>query len=253
MSPYLLYVLVNYDVAEYMQMFNIFISSLISSSQTDKFDILIICDKNVNTREFDSLKSHFNKVFVLQSHTHETKLGPALLRKFDICEFSEFNSYKKIMYLDVDILLQDDLMKVFKLLKILQKEKLYVTPEGTPDKKWWALPRENVSLAPTFNSGFYMFKPSKEMQNHFKTVKEFAMVHQKQCEVTDICYDQNYFNFYFNRNNLVIISQPLANVYQMFPDPKTLYSDIIILHFSGLGQYKDKVRKMNNYILKLKK
>ena len=255
----LLYVLVNFNTEYYLSMFKVFLESLTLFSNCSKFDFLIICDKvaHKDIKDFEELRK-FKKVYFMKVPV-DKDLKHALLRKFDIAKFEDFMKYSKILYTDIDMIIQKDINKVFNMIE-LKPNKLYATEEGEIDGEYWKLnayknsnieklKQENVK---SFNSGFYMFQPSEEMRQHFINVKKLGISYIDK----PYFYDQPLLNYYFNINRLSITSKKLKSIYIMFPVETQYYPKAIILHIAGLGRYMQKSQIMKDYlelILKHKK
>jgi lipopolysaccharide biosynthesis glycosyltransferase len=176
-------------------------------------------------------------------------LETALFRKFDITKHPEFLTYDKILFLDCDILVIQDVMKLFKNIKV-NKDKLHVAQEGSLKEPYWRLNAfaQNISTMilqdkQSFNSGEFIFKPSANMKRHFEQAKEFGLTksHTK-------FYDQPVFNYYFNKHNLVVMCPYLSKKLQLFPDPSKQYHNKILLHFTGIGRYEEKAPMMKRYL-----
>jgi len=247
----LLYVLVNYNTEHYLGMFRVFLESLTTFSDCSKFELLIICDRfaHADIRGYAQLsafaKVHFMKVPV------DKDLKAALLRKMDVAKFKGFLEYDRVMYSDIDIIVQGDLSKVFAMAGAMEPGKLYATEEGEVDGQYWtlnayknsdinALKKENVK---SFNSGFFMFRPTPAMAEHLTNVKKLG----RSYVVKKYFYDQSVLNYYFNIRRLSVTSKKLKSIYVMFPDEKTYYSKAILLHIAGIGRYAEKSKVMRNY------
>lgn len=256
----LLYVLVNYNTEHYLGMFRVFLESLTRFSDCSKFELLVICDKVAHAAikgyaQLGAFKAvHFLKVPV------DKDLKQALLRKMDVVKFPGFLEYDRVMYTDIDIIVQGDLSKVFGMAGAMEPGKLYATEEGEIDGQYWtlnayknsdinALKKEHVK---SFNSGFYMFRPSEAIREHFVAVKKLGRSYVDK----KYFYDQSVLNYYFNMRRLSVTSEKLKSIYVMFPDEKRYYPKAIILHIAGIGRYTEKSRLMRDYyelILRSKK
>lgn len=244
----LLYTLVNYNNKEYLKMFRIFIKSLLLFSKSN-YDFLIITDEPTKKiiENYDELR-HMKSLHFLVTPT-DKNLYNALLRKCDIRLFNNFNNYDKIMYLDCDIIVQNDINKLFNEIKI-EKNKLYAPYEGTLDGKYWSLDLytkkdfetlEKLKIH-SFNSGTMIFKPNDQMKKHFENVKILARKYKG-----NHFYDQAFLNYYFNINKLSS-TKYISNHVVLFPDITKYYPKKTILHFAGIGRYKEKAKIMSEYL-----
>jgi lipopolysaccharide biosynthesis glycosyltransferase len=253
----LLYVLVNYSTEHYLGMFEVYLESLTTFSDCSKFDLLIICDRVAHAaiQSSPTFASRLSAAF--QGRVHYLKvpvdkeLKQALLRKMDVVKFRDFLKYDRIVYTDIDIIVQGDLSKVFSMVPKLVPGKLYATEEGELDGEYWtlnayknsdfnAMRKDHVK---SFNSGFYMFKPCKEMAEHLKEVRKLGQSYVDK----KYFYDQSVLNYYFNMRRLSVTSAKLKSIYVMFPDEHKYYDKAIILHVAGIGRYAEKSKLMRDY------
>ena len=252
---YLLYVLINFRTQYYLSMFKTFLKSLTLYSDLKQLDFLVICDKNTK-QKVKTMKdlNKFNKVYY-HIVPDEPDLQHALTRKFDIADFSGFMNYKKILYLDIDIIVQGNIIDVIESVPV-RANTLYATKEGDIEGRYWYLDMYKQSNIKSmrdnninsFNSGFYMFKPNQKMKKHLENVKKIAVNYSGQQHF----YDQSFFNYYFNIHRLANTDY-MSDVYIMFPDSTKYYPEKVILHFSGIGMYKEKSAIMKKYLQLVKK
>jgi len=245
----LVYTLVNFNTRDYLEMFKVFLKSLVLFSKPD-FDLLIITD-NATKKDIEKLTDLkiLKNVFYLTVPT-DKDLYHALLRKCDIVGFQDFDKYDKIMYLDCDIIVQNDINKLFKLVKA-KPNKLYAPEEGSLNGKYWTLnsykkndfKKLNELGIHSFNSGTMIFKPSKEMKKHFENVKKMALEYKGAHHF----YDQSFLNYYFNIRNLSSTDYITDHVV-LFPDTAKFYPYKTILHVAGIGRYKEKAKIMKKYL-----
>jgi hypothetical protein len=237
-------------------MFNIFLESLHTFSDVHTFDLAIICDFNAKKDiKNNALLKDFNSFYINVPIDKELKF--ALLRKFDIIKFKKFNDYSKIMYIDIDIIVQGNILDVFNKVTNIKNNTLYATKEGDLEGKFWYMNNTykngNIEKMRTenihsFNSGMFLFKPSDEMKTHFKNVKKFALdFYKNQQEKSNSFFDQSHLNYYFNINRLSNTNY-MNDIYQMFPDTNKYYPKKILLHIAGIGRYKEKSKIMRTYL-----
>ena len=244
----LVYTLVNYNTKDYIEMFKIFLKSLVYFSKPN-FELLIITD-DITKSKIQKIKEikEIKKVHYLIV-PFDNDLYHALLRKCDITEFKGFNDYDKIMYLDCDIIVQNDINKLFDIVKA-QPNKLYAPAEGTLDGKYWTLnsykkddfERLRKNGINSFNSGTMLFKPSEQMKRHFQNVKKLALDYKGKH-----FYDQTFLNYYFNTNK-ISSTKYISDYVLLFPDVSKYYPYKTILHIAGIGRYKEKAKIMRKYL-----
>lgn len=254
MKEYLLYTLLNYNIKPYLEMFKSFLESILLYSSLEDFDILIICSKSAHR---DLLNIPIVKKFsnIKYFEIPESKdLYHALLNKCEIANYEDAPKYKKILYLDCDIIVKCDLAKIFKKTSI-KPELLYASEEGTLTGKYWYLnsyKESNITRlekegVKSFNTGTFMFIPTKTFLKHFKNVKKLAETFKGEKHF----YDQSFFNYYFNIHNLSC-TDFITDMVKMFPDPEKHYPNKCFLHFAGLGRYNEKAKIMKKYLKMLR-
>jgi lipopolysaccharide biosynthesis glycosyltransferase len=253
-NKYLLYTLVNFRTKPYLSMLTLFLES-IKQFCTLKFDILIICDDKTH-KEIVMLPITKDLGNVSYLHIPASKdLHHALLKKCCISQYKNILQYQKVMYLDCDVIVQRDVMDIFEKLDI-HKNILYAPEEGTLTGKFWYLDAYTESNilrltkkgTKSFNSGTFIFIPTKTFLKHFDNVKLLGEHYKGKSHF----YDQSFFNYYFNTNN-ISSSLYITDVVRIFPDPLVYYPDKYIIHFAGIGQYLEKSKIMKQYLNKLLK
>ena len=254
---YLLYTLVNYNSKYYLQIFRQFLKALLAFSDLSKFDLCIVTDAATlpDVQKLRDIKSFPSVSYVIVPV--DKSLHTALFRKFDITQHPNFMHYDAILFLDCDIIVQNDVLSLFAAVKP-KPNKLYVAQEGDLAEYYWrinALKNTNISRMrrehiQSFNSGAFMFKPTQEMKAHFESAKQFGLEYQKSHK---FFYDQPIFNYYFNTHKIAKISKYLTDKLQMFPDVTKYYPNKTLMHISGIGNYKTKAPTMRAYLDFIKK
>jgi lipopolysaccharide biosynthesis glycosyltransferase len=248
-NQYLLYTLATYRTKPYLSMLVLFLES-IKHFCTLKFDILIICDENTHK---EMVTIPIIKLLGNVSYLHipaSKDLHHALLNKCSISQYKNIIQYKKVMYLDCDVIVQRDLMDLFKSLNI-KKNILYAPEEGTLTGKFWYLDaykdsniaRLEKNGTKSFNTGTFMFIPTPTFMKHFDNVKHLGEHYKGKTHF----YDQSFFNYYFNINN-ISSSLYITDTVRIFPDPSVHYPDKYIIHFAGIGRYLEKSKIMKKYL-----
>jgi len=116
MCRYLIYTLVCYQ-SQYVDMFKVFLQSLLSFSDCSAFDLCIICD-DVSAKVLKTLKilEHFNTYYLITCKYKN--LFDVLLCKFDIVQHPNFLDYDRVLYLDSDIVVQKNIMDLFAQVRV---------------------------------------------------------------------------------------------------------------------------------------
>ena len=243
----LIYTLVNFRVEYYTKMFRVFAQCLSMFSDTNAFELCVITER----QNLASIKDIFPDASIVLIPKVKT-LDQALLCKFDIFRHPRYLEFDKILFLDTDILVQDNIMKLFKAVDT-QPDKLYVVQEGDLEQKYWyhsaykpgdiaQLRKENIQ---SFNSGIFLFKPSETMRRHFEAAKKFGIEYKSSYKF----YDQSVFNYYFNMNRVAQISPYMTRKLKMYP--KRYYATKMFIHMANISLYKVKAKMMQEYLAKL--
>jgi lipopolysaccharide biosynthesis glycosyltransferase len=246
----LIYTLVNFRVEYYTKIFKVFAECLALYSDTSAFELCVITERNTLATIKEILNKDFPTTFYILIPKDKT-LDKALLRKFDITEHPRYLEFDKILFLDTDILVQDNIMKLFKAVETLPN-KLYVVQEGDLEEKYWyhgaykpgdiaQLRKENIQ---SFNSGIFLFKPSETMRNHLRAAKKFGLEYKGSYKF----FDQSVFNYYFNMNRISIISPYMTKKMKMYPEENRYYSTKMMLHVANMSLYKVKADMMKRYL-----
>jgi lipopolysaccharide biosynthesis glycosyltransferase len=175
-------------------------------------------------------------------------IDSACKARLDLFFFKSVSKYSKFLYLDTDIIVKDDINKIFQLDIA---EKLYVVEEGTIDdpQDFWGktLFGDDVNKyedKSAFSSGIMLFRNCENMRFLFEKINEDILIHP------DLFHDQPciiYNAFKYNMfNNKLLIDFVVNN-------DSNINSNKIIHHFPGHpGIYQHKIINMSNFTNNLK-
>jgi lipopolysaccharide biosynthesis glycosyltransferase len=167
-------------------------------------DILIMCDQ-----QYVKHVEAFNTLI----HVTEPNLTgvDASMRKVCIFDYANIHDYDKVMYLDCDIVVCNDLAKLF--YQIRNPETLYTCSEVcvphphenilfsllsyTPEQ----LEYLNSTCKPVFNCGQFAFVQNEIMRNHFSAVRHCIKT-TKDANLPYF-YEQSFMNHHFNINGKI--------------------------------------------------
>ena len=233
----------NYD------MFYLLLKSLIMYGNLNTSIILY-----TSTHFMNIIKQHYlyNSHILFEINDYNT-VNLACKSKFDCFQLQSIQKYEKILYLDTDILIQNDINPLFDLCT---DEILYVLEEGfiTDRSNEHGLSLfgntvDNYSDKTAFTSGIILFKNCRQIQTLFEKIKETF----ETMPYIGPCNDQPYiiYNaFKYNLYNNKILNNYIAN-YKLWLDPLKDYtydlkSNKIIHHFPfHAGTFKEKLTNMN--------
>jgi predicted O-methyltransferase YrrM len=199
-------------------------------------------------------QSHlFNENIIFEINDTYNNIDKACKSRLNLFNLSSVVNYDKILYLDTDILVKDDINKVFDVCK---DDKLYVLQEGEIDNIYWGeswgktlFENDEINSyddKTAFTSGILLFNNCEKIKFLFDKINE-DMVNRPYFFS---CYDQPYiiynafkYNLYDNK---ILKSFVVNNDY-------SIYSNKVIHHFpGGPGVYEDKIEKMNIFLNKIK-
>lgn len=168
--------------------------------------------------------------------------------KLDLFNLESITKYDKILYLDTDILVKDDINKVFEVCK---EDVLYVLKEGCIDndcdcwgKTLFGDELHNYDDKTAFSSGILLFNNCDKIRELFKIINEdVANRYHEFHDQPFVVYNAFKYNLY---NNEVLQSLIVNN-------DNNIHSDKIIHHFpGGPGLYQHKIIAMTHFLNSIK-
>jgi predicted O-methyltransferase YrrM len=168
--------------------------------------------------------------------------------RLDLFNLSFIKNYDKILYLDTDILIKDDINKVFDICK---EDLLYTLEEGEIDSdlEFWGKclfgnEIDNYEDKSAFTSGILLFNNCEKIKDLFnKICQDIANRYHSFHDQPFIVYNAFKYNLY---NNKLLKSFVVNNN----PD---IHSDKVIHHFpGGPGIYEPKIEIMNIFLNSIK-
>jgi lipopolysaccharide biosynthesis glycosyltransferase len=219
-----------------------------------------------NTNIFVYTSTSFMNI-IKQSHLfNETKIifeindtydsvEKACRARLDLFKLPSVKNYDKILYLDTDILVKDDINKVFNVCK---EDILYVLEEGELEyhseysNQWWGsrlfeedeLNRYDDKSA--FTSGMLLFNNCEKIKDLFDKINEDIIRRPSSLAGIDqpyIIYNAFKYNLF---NNKILKAHVVNNDFN-------IHSDKVVHHFpGGPGVYHHKIDSMTTFLNKLK-
>lgn len=189
---------------------------------------------------FDNTKIHFEV-----NDTYDS-IDKACKSRLDIFQFDCIKKYNKILYLDIDIIIKDDIHKVFDICK---EDVLYALEEGTIDEgdvyggeTLFGKEIEKYEDKSAFSSGIMLFNNCEIIRFLFDKIKEDMV--ERPCDFPT--RDQPYIVYntfkYKLVENKTLKSFAVNNEFNV-------YSDKVIHHFpGGVGIFPHK-RHIMSYFL----
>ena len=233
---------------KYLNLVDLLITSFKAFGNPNKnIDFLIITTSDFKETEkiFHIMGYNIYFYYIDINNDERYNLSSRLL----IFNYDRINEYNKILYLDTDILITNDINTIFNLNL---ENKLYALMEGTIDDVFHGKEFFNFNLinnsTPAFTSGILLFNNCHEIRNLFNITMSAVINNINTNGVRPVAYDQAFINYYAITNNLY--NNTLLLNYCINNPELYKYSNHIISHFpGGVGWYESKYDKMFKYIL----
>ena len=239
-----------FNQVKYVDMFLISLESLIKYGNLDKNTNVLIYTSTLfmnmikqNTL-FDEEKIKFE---INDSFDDITK---ACVSRLNFFILQSSKKYSKILYLDTDIIVKDDINKV---LRLCEKDILYVLEEGVINNEYDYYGRSlfgdelsEYQDKTAFTSGILLFKNCEKISELFQKINSDILMRPRHF----YCYDQPY----------IVYNTMICNLYdnQILKDfvvnnDANVHSNKIIHHFPGItGVYQHKITIMTDFLNQLR-
>jgi hypothetical protein len=239
-----------FNQSKYVDMFFLLLESICLCGKLDENTHILVY---TSTQFMNMIKQNplFNNVTIIFeiNDTYNT-IESACKARLDLFKLYSVTKYNKILYLDTDVLVKDDINKVFEVCK---EDILYVLEEGSiySNTDHWGKtlfgPRINIyNDKPAFTSGILLFNNCNKIIYLFHKIKEDMVNRPYNFD----CHDQPYivYNaFKYNLYNNQILKTLVVN------NDTNINSNKVIHHFpGGPGEYKHKIETMDIFLNSLK-
>ena len=239
-----------FNQKKYVEMFYLLLESIfIRGNLDDNTDILIY----TSTPFMNMIKqSHLfnNEKVKFEINDTYNNIDKACKARLDLFNLSSINNYDKILYLDTDILVKDNINKVFDVCK---EDMLYVVEDGEIDNKldYWGKTLfgdeiNNYNDKSAFTSGILLFNNCEKIKDLFNKINEDII----NRPYNFACYDQPYiiYNaFKYNLYDNKVLKSLVVN------NDNNINSDKVIHHFpGGPGVYQHKIDAMTIFLNSIK-
>jgi predicted O-methyltransferase YrrM len=192
----------------------------------------------------------FNEKIKFEINDTYNDIEKACKARLDLFNLASVKNYNKILYLDTDILVKDNINKVF---DVCEEEFLYTLEEGEIDsdtdfwgKSLFGNELYNYKDKKAFTSGMLLFKNCEKIRYLFNKINEDII----NIPFYNVCHDQPfivYNAFKYNLYNNQILKSLVVN------NDKNIHSDKVIHHFSGgPGVYAHKIYDMTIFLNNIK-
>ena len=226
---------------KYVELLRLLLKSYkLFGSPDESVDYLVIC----NPSFIGNVQKVYDEVLIdgkTWGLDLTTKFEAGFSRLF-IFDYPDISQYDKILYLDCDILVTNNLNGI---LGFELEDKLYALKEGHTNHPFWGSQFfSNSVVKEAFSSGILLFKNSENMKTLFKTILDHISHHvQNNLPIPD-CLDQPFIVFHaitldlYNNEKLIGICINNSEKYQ----------GETISHFpGGPGWYDNKIVRMSKF------
>lgn len=237
--------------SNYMELFKILMTTVKLFSRTDTIDFLVVTSK-----EFEPLVDDISnklQIPILKKFYKFTSLDDTICSRLLIFEYENINLYERILYLDTDIIIQNDLTTLF---EIPLEDKIYAIKEGTIEHEYhggWFFDFNKIDKNISgMNSGILLFNNTIKFRTIFNDIWTHISSLKEQKKPQPACLDQAFINYYCVRN--LDQNTDLMDTYGLIycidpPPPPSNQTDVILCHFVWpLGNALHKKNRMVNHM-----
>lgn len=247
---------------KYVDMFFLLLESLfIYGNLDDNTNILVYTSTSFMNTIKNSHLFNDEKIKFEINDTYDN-IDKACKARLDLFNFPCTTNYDKIIYLDTDIIIKDDINKVFDVCK---EDILYVLEEGDIfSSDYWGKKLfendiinnkeiHNYEDTSGFTSGILLFNNCEKIKDLFNKINENIILNPYDfdcCDQPYIVYTAFKQNLY---NNKILKSLVINNDNNIDSDKVDIHTDKVIHHFAGgVGFYQEKIHIMTIFLNKMK-
>jgi len=239
-----------FNQEEYVDMFFLLLESIFIYGNLDCNTNILIYTSTLFMNKIKQSHLFNNEKIIFEINDTYNDTNKACKSRLDLFNLPSIKNYNKILYLDTDILVKDDVNKVF---NVCEEDILYVLEEGEIDndidywgKSLFINETENYDDKSAFTSGILLFNNCEKIKDLFNKINEDIVERPFYFS----CYDQPYivYNaFKYNLYNNKILKTLIVN------NDNNIHSDKVVHHFpGGPGVYQHKIDAMNIFLNSLK-
>lgn len=238
-----------------IQILKLLINSIAANGniEPDNTDILILTSLHFLPKiqtEFGHLQLPL-KYHLLECNT----LIDAVFARLFIFSIPQIELYNKLLYLDLDILINGDLNVIWNL--DISPDKIYALEEGNIGGVSWGGPdffdfskEGHDPNTPAFTSGILLFRNSYSIKQLFQTIRDHAALHIIEDKPMPRLLDQPFIVY-----NAVVQRKYDNQILKLYAEnnPTEASQDKIIYHFpGGIGHFASKYDRMTEFLKKMR-
>ena len=232
---------------QYAELLKVLLATIKFFSKTDTIDFLILTSEDL-APSIKALSGQLDLPVYIKV-CEKKGLHDALCARFTIFDYEEVDRYERLLYLDTDIVVQNDLTPLF---EVDIEDKIYGLPEGTIEHEYhggWFFDFTTIDKdTPGMNSGILLFKNTETVRTIFAAVTAHSKQRREANEPMPSTGDQPFLNYHAIKggNQDTALLTQYALIYCMDPPPPpSKPTTIAICHFVWpLGDAAHKKRRM---------
>jgi len=237
-----------FNQENYVDIFFLLLESLLIYGELDYNTNILVYTSTIFMNKIK--KSHLFDDEKIKFEINDTydNIDNACKARLDLFNLGSITNYNKILYLDINIIVKDNINKIF---DICQEDILYVLEEGTINdnsdfygKTLFGNEINNYNDKTAFTTGILLFNNCEKIKNLFNEINNDINNNP------DYFHDQPYIVYNAFKNNLYnnkILKEFIVN------NDINIYSNKVIHHFSGeTGIYYKKIAYITNFLNNIK-
>jgi len=231
----------------YIELLDILLSSMLHFSKINNFDILVLTSNDFKPI-IEGLSSKFNIQILIQTFEFNTQHEAGCAR-LSIFSYKYIDLYNKILYIDTDIIVQNDISRLF---DIAIEDKIYAVQEydinGEGHGAWFFDFTKFEKSTPAINSGVLLFQNTTKIRKLFANINLHINSLKKTMSIFPLCMDQPfivYHSFINDACNNELMKQYVFLSEHNPPPSPSIKNDIIFCHFVWpIGDTEHKKHRM---------
>ena len=239
-----------FNQEKYVDMFLLLLESIFIYGDLDNNTNILVYTSTPFMNKIKQSHLFNNEKISFEINDTYNNIDKACKARLDLFNLPSITNYNKILYLDTDILIKDNINKVFDVCK---EDILYVLEEGEiiSNTDFWGKSLfgneiNNYHDKTAFTSGILLFNNCEKIKDLFNKINEDIVKRPYNLSF----YDQPYivYNaFKYNLYNNKILKSLVAN------NDLNIHTDKVIYHFpGGPGVYENKIEKMTHFLNSIK-
>jgi hypothetical protein len=186
----------------YLEFLKLLLISIKLFSRTDTFDLLILTTKAFETH-IQQLSNSINIPIKMKFFDYTTK-NQASNAHLHIFEYKDIGLYKKVLYLDADILVQRDLTEFFTFEmedKLYACEEMYTLRFASHGAPFFDFSKIDINTK-GFNSSVLLFQNTSTMRQMFANMIEHISTMENNSQIMPYWGSNPFLNYHAIKDNL---------------------------------------------------